>query len=265
MVLSGLDVLVVALDGASPETYQKYRRGGDIELVIHNMRRIQAMKQLLGYPTPSVVWQFLIFQHNEHEVSRVAQEYKAWGADEYCVGGAYMPVGDLAAGFAPSADPKHNIYDTNHLHRRKSVQASMERKPCSWLYGATVLNSNGKLSPCSYTAAEKDDFGEYTGQDFRGAWNAPRFAQARASQKDPAWQKGDSWESIGTRMNGRAMNVALDPGQLICERCPVPFLQDMIDHELTFEQSDLIGFIERTYELTAEERLQLDGFKAALA
>ncbi|MBT9588492.1 radical SAM protein [bacterium] len=267
LILSGLDVLIVALDGITPETYQKYRRQGDFDLVTGNMKRIQAMKRVLGYQTPTIIWQFLIFQHNEHEIDTVCKEYKAWGADEYFMGGAYMPVGDMAAGFSPSTLPRYNIYDTTHLHRKKAEQAAVQGKACSWLYGATVLNPNGKISPCSYTAAEKDDFGEYSrDQDFLSVWNGEQYARARKfmAQKDGAWRGPDSWEAILQRINGRGMSVPLQPGQILCERCPVPILQDALDQELTFEPSDLFQYIERTYELSPEERQQLEFLKTAL-
>jgi MoaA/NifB/PqqE/SkfB family radical SAM enzyme len=258
LITSGLDVLVVALDGMDEETYQKYRQGGDFELVKSNMARIQAMKQKLGSPTPSIVWQFLIFQHNEHQVDLVKQQYKEWGADEYCVGGAYMPTGSLAEGFSPSTRPEFDIYDASHFHRKKTIQAFMEKKPCSWLYGATVLNANGKVSPCSYTAAEKDDFGQYVGIGFSQVWNGPRFAEARelTSQRNAAWLASENWDAIGSRMNGRAMGVAntLEPGELICRRCPVPFLQDVVDHELCFDEKELLQYIRKNYELSPEER-----------
>lgn len=269
LIQSGLDVLVVALDGTTPETYQHYRRGGDFETVKQNMQRIQQLKRQLGAQTPSVVWQFLIFQHNEHEIDTVKAEYKKWGADEYCVGGAYMPVGSLAQGFSPSTRPEFDIYNGEHFHRKKTLQAFMEKKHCSWLYGVTVLNPNGQVAPCSYTAAEKDDFGN-VGADcqFNSVWNGPKYIQARSltAQKNAHWQSADDWETIGTRMNGRAMGVSaqLQPNQLICQRCPVPFLQDVVDHELTFKDHELVAYIQKNYELSDQDKQELERLTSAL-
>lgn len=266
LVQSGLDVLMVALDGVTPETYQQYRRGGDFELVKSNMLRIRELKEQLGYKTPRVTWQFLVFQHNEHEVATMCSEYRSL-ADEYFMAGAYMPLGDLAAGFAPSSDPRFNLYGDNHYHRCKSEQAAVERKPCSWLYGATVLNPNGKVSPCSYTAAEKDDFGDYApDRGFSEVWNGERYLRARglAAARSAAWQRQDSWDTIVHRTDGRGMNVSLEPGQLICECCPVPFLQEALDQELKFEHQELLRFIQTNYRLTDEERERLSFLSAQL-
>lgn len=265
LVTSGLDVLVVALDGATAQTYQHYRRGGDFELVRANLKRLQALKQSLGSPTPRLVWQFLVFEHNQHEVETMRQQYKAWGADDYCVGGAYMPVGQLAEGFGPAHTAGFDIYDAGHLHRQKSVQALLHPKPCSWLYGVAVLNANGMVSPCAYTAAEKDDFGQYAPEHGFGAvWNSEKFVRARQVGTD--WLADQSWESVAHRMDGRAMGVsaALEAGQLLCQRCPVPFLQDVVDHELSFQPGELVAYVERNYQLTEQERALLSSLTAAL-
>lgn len=263
LVRSGLDVLVVPLDGASPETYSKYRRRGDFHLVRSNMQRVQAAKARLGSKTPTVTWQFLVFAHNEHEVETMREHYRDWGADEFWLAGAYMPTGWLADGFLPSTIANFDIYDGEHLHRRRTEQAAAQGKSCSWLYGVATMNPDGRISPCCYTPAEKDDFAVYAPPAaFLGAFNAPRFVEARSLfRTDGAfWQAGEPWEALVRRMDGRAMDLArtLRPGQLLCHRCPVPFLQDVVDHELRFDLGTLVRQIETAPDLTPEDRVTLD-------
>jgi MoaA/NifB/PqqE/SkfB family radical SAM enzyme len=269
LIQSGLDVLVVPLDGLTPETYQTYRQGGDFQRVRSNMLRIKELKKQLGSKTPSVCWQFLVFQHNEHEVDFVKQKYKEWGADEYILGGAYMPSGSVTTGLKPSTRCEFDIYDDGHFHRKKTVEAFTDRKPCSWLYGVTVLNPNGKVSPCAYTVAEKDDFGMFIpGMDYSQVFNGERFVRARSlcAQPMPAWQNNDSWDKIGHRMDGRGADVAKDlgDGQLLCQKCPVPFLQNVVDKELCFEEDELVRFIEKSFELTEAEQARFENLKSQL-
>lgn len=256
LVRSGLDMLIVPLDGCSQETYERYRRRGSFATVRANMQKLQAVKRSLGSQSPTILWQFLIFDHNEHEIDTVKREYRAWGADEYLMGGAYMPTPAHSEGLAPSRLAQFNIYDASHQHRQMSFQALLGGKACSWLYGAAVLNANGKLSPCCYTAAEKDDFGTYTPGEFRQVWNSSPYVRAR-SLAAGAWQAGESWESIAHRMDGRGMAVNVQPWELICQKCPVPFLQDVVDHELTFELAEVVRKIESSPDLTEEDRARL--------
>lgn len=59
--------LRVAVDGATPETYARYRVGGDLRTVLANLRRLNDYKRQYGSPWPEVVMQFILFPHNEHE------------------------------------------------------------------------------------------------------------------------------------------------------------------------------------------------------
>ena len=105
LVCSGLDVLIVSLDGTTWETYAKYRRNGTFDLVRENIRRIQRVKERLGTTTPKVIWQFLVFRHNEHQIDQVKAEHKDWGADEISIGPATMPLEQYSDdGFEASKD-----------------------------------------------------------------------------------------------------------------------------------------------------------------
>jgi MoaA/NifB/PqqE/SkfB family radical SAM enzyme len=245
LVNSGLDTLVVSLDGVSEETYSRYRRRGKFELVTNNMQRIAAAKRRLGRTTPHIVWQFLVFKHNEHEVGALPSIYKEWGADSYTISGAQMPFEPYDEGFAPSTMPEYNIYDpanTTHKRARESMQRDAA---CSWLYGAVVLNPNGSVSPCCGTAAQKDDFGRYSpSSGFLATWNNPAYRRARglfARHPDPSPTASpapspeplplplmdDMLEGMGTPAAMR-----LTGQQLICEACPIPFMQDVAEQEI---------------------------------
>lgn len=60
-----------SIDGASQETYSSYRIGGDYELVINNIKRINFYKTKYNSYLPKLSWQFIIFGHNEHELIKV--------------------------------------------------------------------------------------------------------------------------------------------------------------------------------------------------
>jgi hypothetical protein len=56
-----------SIDGATPETYAKYRVGGDFDVVMENVRTINAYKKQYRTPYPLLSWQFIVFPHNRHE------------------------------------------------------------------------------------------------------------------------------------------------------------------------------------------------------
>ena len=239
LVVSGVDRLLISIDGVTQESYSKYRRQGDLALVRENMLRIQRAKQRLERTSPTVVWQFLVFRHNEAEIEQARAVYKDWGADEFSVSGAEMPMAPHDAGFAPSTEPQYNIYHPDHVVQKETGRQMASDRACAWLYGVFVLNPNGKVSPCCAAASEKLDFGEYDRGGFFAVWNNETFRRARAMfvpppnqlSREPRRLTAEQQRSISHRIDGMAMGVVdkVGPDELLCHHCPVPFLQDYTD------------------------------------
>jgi len=61
-------IVTCSIDGASPETYRIYRVRGDFDAVINNIERINVHKRAQASDLPHLVWQFVVFGHNEHEI-----------------------------------------------------------------------------------------------------------------------------------------------------------------------------------------------------
>src|ERR1043165_9266150 len=68
---SGLDRLIISLDGTTQETYESYRVGGNLEKVINGTENILRWRKELKSRTPHVVFQFLVVRPNEHQESDV--------------------------------------------------------------------------------------------------------------------------------------------------------------------------------------------------
>jgi MoaA/NifB/PqqE/SkfB family radical SAM enzyme len=60
--------MTCSIDGASQETYERYRVGGDLERVLSNIRSINSFKRKYRSRYPLLRWQFVVFGHNEHEI-----------------------------------------------------------------------------------------------------------------------------------------------------------------------------------------------------
>jgi len=71
IVKSGLDSMIVSLDGTTQETYNKYRVNGKLNTVIKGVKEIVAAKKKLKRSNPLLRWQFLVMKHNEHEIEEI--------------------------------------------------------------------------------------------------------------------------------------------------------------------------------------------------
>jgi MoaA/NifB/PqqE/SkfB family radical SAM enzyme len=65
---SNLEYLIVSLDGTTDDVYAKYRRRGDFNLVMSNLRALVEKRYSLNRKTPVIEWQFIVMKHNIHQV-----------------------------------------------------------------------------------------------------------------------------------------------------------------------------------------------------
>ena len=68
LVRSGLDRMQISLDGASEETYRRYRKGGNFNLVVENVKKLAEAKRRNHLNRPRLVWKMVVFPYNRFEV-----------------------------------------------------------------------------------------------------------------------------------------------------------------------------------------------------
>jgi hypothetical protein len=67
LVRSGIDEVTFSIDGATAESYVKYRKRGDFDKAIRNMRSAVAEKRSLGRDVPFINWRYILFTHNDSD------------------------------------------------------------------------------------------------------------------------------------------------------------------------------------------------------
>src|SRR5882762_4665860 len=81
-VESGLDRLIISIDGTTQDVYEQYRVGGKLEKVLEGARNIVKWKKELKSKTPFVFFQFLVVKPNEHQIEEIKKLAKEVGVDE---------------------------------------------------------------------------------------------------------------------------------------------------------------------------------------
>lgn len=138
---SGLDHLIVSVDGATQKTYQQYRRGGNLELVLQNIRRIVEYKTKRKQKKPIIEWQTLGLRHLESELDQALELATELRVDWFTVKGPIAP-----ARLQPS-----------EKELKGAFYGGQER--CGLLYHNVTLQSDGGIAPCCFLYHKKDDFG----------------------------------------------------------------------------------------------------------
>jgi len=199
LVLSGLDLLTVSLDGISQESYAKYRVGGNFSAALENTARIVRAKQRLGRSNPKISWQFLVFRHNEHELEAARALAERIGVDEIGFTAPNLPFKPGIKDEWMSTLRQYALYDPDNFPERppwewdkvtdqagKPADVSVEvyagsrtRRPCLWPWAGVAINPDGSISPCCSVEERIHDFGSLAERSFAEIWNNDNYRAAR--------------------------------------------------------------------------------------
>jgi len=181
IISSGLDEIRLSIDGATQETYARYRVGGNLDLVLNNVRRLVAAKNRLDLVRPKLRWQYLLFPWNKQEkeaAERLAQEC---GVDEF-----YCFPGDLwnrPPSILPRQANDENIQlgklGLTTIANMKQRAAMLEHNGCDFLDHTLAVHSDSMVFPCCYYPAPKDALGIWKDLE-ADPFNAPRIIQLRS-------------------------------------------------------------------------------------
>lgn len=176
IILSGLDKIIVSIDGATPETYSKYRVGGDFNTAINNLKLLIRKKNDLDKANPYICWQFLAFRHNEHEIEQVKKLGQDLGVDNVSITKAF--IGDKD--WFPLNEKYSNYRKGKNKDKITSEYfKSVQDRACNWPWEEIVINPNGSVSVCCSVEDEKNDFGNILERPFKEIWNNALYKQAR--------------------------------------------------------------------------------------
>lgn len=164
---AGLDRLIISVDGTTQETYENYRIGGDLEVVLQGARNMVKWKKKLGSPTPHLIFQFLVVRPNEHQIADIYRLARQIGIDEvklktaqvynYEQGNPLIPVQEKYARYARQADGTYRIKNRLLDH-------------CWKLWHACVITWDGWVVPCCFDKDAQHRLGNLQERSFRSIW-----------------------------------------------------------------------------------------------
>jgi MoaA/NifB/PqqE/SkfB family radical SAM enzyme len=177
---SGLEYLIVSLDGTTAEAYSKYRIRGKFDRVVENMHEVIRRRNARRMKTPRVEWQFIVMRQNEHQVQHAETMARRIGVDLL----RFIPVGmpyDTCDREAVAAEWYPITVEGREHSPNIEQQFGQAHKPspCFYLYRTIVVNPDGGVSPCCVVYKRQTDFGQLP-SEVAALWNNDRYLSARA-------------------------------------------------------------------------------------
>ncbi|GAB2944668.1 hypothetical protein GCM10027048_06950 [Hymenobacter coalescens] len=175
-VESGLDRLIISLDGTTQDVYQQYRVGGKLDKVIEGTKRVVKYKRELQSQTPRIIFQFLVVRPNEHQMEdarRLAAElgvddvwFKTAQIYDYQQGSPLIPTIDYYSRYQNNQDGSWSIKNRLLNH-------------CWKMWHSCVITWDGLVVPCCFDKDAEYRLGDLQQTTFRQLWHGPKYAGFR--------------------------------------------------------------------------------------
>ncbi len=208
LLSSGLNFMIVSVDGFSQQAYEQFRIGGDVELVKDNMIRAARMRDRLELDT-SIVYKYMVFSWNEHEVNEAKQFAEEHGL-VFVQFDAMVPDATWLPSHRKDEEPVLSLVDIEELDRQWEqagqpgywrehekhpfylpVQVDRNWIPtrgpapdtfCDWHYSTAVIHPGGQVAPCCMVEKEADRFGTVVPGEvsLSDVWNNENYRKSRA-------------------------------------------------------------------------------------
>jgi len=177
LVTSGLDQIIFSMDGTNQETYEKYRVGGNYQLVIETLERISRAKIKLYSKTPLIELQFIVFKHNQKEIDDLIALAKKFRINRIAFKTAQVYSEDQAQEFLPEDDEMRRYeMEGDSLKLKGDIQ-----NWCKRLWMNSTINWDGSVSPCCFDKDADHAFSYIfeNGDTFKKTWKNSKYMKFR--------------------------------------------------------------------------------------
>src|SRR4249919_538408 len=178
---SGLDRLIISIDGTTQDVYKQYRIGGNLEKVLQGARNIVKWKKELKSKTPFVFFQFLVVKPNEHQIEDIKKLAKEIGVDQVRFKTAQV--------YDYETDPNNLIPTIDKYSRyKKNADGTYSAKNklsnhCWKMQHANVITWDGLVVPCCFDKDATHQLGNLKQQSFKEIWHNDNYKQFRSELK----------------------------------------------------------------------------------
>lgn len=175
-VLSGLDRLIISVDGTTQEIYEQYRIGGKLSDVLQGAANVVAAKKRLGSSTPHIIFQFLVVKPNEHQIPDVYKLAREIGVDEVKLKSAQVYDYENGNELIPEND-RYSRYKQNEDGRWQVKHRLTDA--CWKMWHSCVITWDGVVVPCCFDKDAIHKLGDLKLNSFAEVWKSSPYNMFR--------------------------------------------------------------------------------------
>ena len=199
LVKSGLNRIIVSIDGFSEESYAAYRIGGSLHKALDGLQHLANAKAEF-HSRIRIELQVLRLRSNEHEWDWIKKNYKSLGATHLVFktaqlynfehGHPLMPTDERYSRYRKTADGTY-IHKSSPLHSTPSTLHRAFGALCLRLWSGCVITTSGDVLPCCYDKDHRHAYGNITQQSLAEIYHS---AKANALRRRVLLYQGEPLE-----------------------------------------------------------------------
>lgn len=166
IVKSGLDRIIISIDGTTQEVYEKYRKGGLLSKSIEAIKFLKEAKFELNSKTPCIEAQFIVFKFNEHQIDEFKHLAPIWGADKITIKSAQIQSPNENYEIIPTINKYSRYHKINNEWKIKKDYT----KACFRAWYGIVVSADGNILPCCFDKQEKYIYGNIKEDKIENVW-----------------------------------------------------------------------------------------------
>ena len=171
---SGLKRLIVSLDGTDQETYEKYRKGGSFDSVINGIKILSSIKAKKQVKYPEIVLQFIVFNHNEHQLNKIKELGKNLGVNKVELKSAQITNPESI-----NSIPSINKFSRYTVKNNKLKLKSNQKNRCFRIWETMVITWDGTIIPCCFDKDTSYSLGNMKFNKIFDVWKSLAFNNFR--------------------------------------------------------------------------------------
>jgi len=169
IVEAGLSVLIIAIDGYREETYNSYRKSGNLEKVRACITLIEEAKRKTGSKLPYTNLRTVVTDKNHKEIPLLKQLAEELNVNMFsCKSLGCMPNNENFKDYEPS--------DINIKRYNKKNNRFFK---CSYPFRQPVIFRDGTVSGCEFDYNLDHSWGNIKENEFKNIWNSHKSLELR--------------------------------------------------------------------------------------
>jgi radical SAM protein with 4Fe4S-binding SPASM domain len=175
---SGLDRLIISIDGTTQDVYEQYRVGGKLAKVLEGTKNVVKWKKQMKSKTPFIVFQFLVVKPNEHQIEEVKKLGKEIEVDDvwFKTAQVYDYENDPNE-LIPTIDKYSRYEKTSNGYQFKGKLANH----CWRLWHDPVITWDGLVAPCCFDKDAQHKLGDLKQRSFKEIWTNGEYTKFRSA------------------------------------------------------------------------------------